>query len=367
MDSQATKRFVSVDVLRGFDMFWIVGGAEFAQALAVLLGQTVHHPVAVQMEHVPWDGFHFMDLIFPLFVFMAGMSTVFSLHRLLETKGKAAAWKRLLKRSILLYLCGLFYYNGMADGLESVRYVGVLQRIAISSLFAGIGYIYCGKRGLLMILGAILAGYYLLLALVPIPGETEIFFTVEKNWAVWIDRHFLFGHRWNGDWDPEGLLSGIPAIASCLLGVLAGMMMKDKTLTDIRRLKQFVIWGIGCLVVGYVWSFHFPIIKVLWTSTYVLWAAGWSFLLLALFYWLTDIKGWQKWATPFVWIGTNSITIYMTVSIVDFYGLANRLIGKDITDLIGVTGAAFASNTIRMLMVLLFVRFLYNKKIFLRL
>jgi predicted acyltransferase len=348
-------------------MFWIVGGAEFAQALAALLGQVVHHPVAVQMEHVPWEGFHFMDLIFPLFVFMAGMSTVFSLDRLLETKGKAAAWKRLLKRSILLYLCGLFYYNGMADGVDSIRYVGVLQRIGISSLFAGIGYIYCGKRALLMILGAILAGYYLLLAFVPIPGETEIFFTVEKNWAVWIDKHFLLGHRWNGDWDPEGLLSSIPAIASCLLGVLAGMMMKDKTLTEAGRLKQFTAWGIGCLVVGYVWSVHFPIIKMLWTSTYVLWAAGWSFLLLALFYWLTDIKGWQKWAQPFVWIGTNSITIYMTVSIVDFYGLANRLVGRDIAALIGETGADFISNTIRILMVLLFVRFLYNKKIFLRL
>jgi predicted acyltransferase len=106
---------------------------------------------------------------------------------------------------------------------------------------------------------------------------------------------------------------------------------------------------------------------MLWTSTYVLWAAGWSFLLLALFYWLTDIKGWQKWAIPFVWIGTNSITIYMTVSIVDFYGLANRLVGRDIAALIGETGADFISNTIRILMVLLFVRFLYNKKIFLRL
>jgi predicted acyltransferase len=177
----------------------------------------------------------------------------------------------------------------------------------------------------------------------------------------------LFGHRWNGDWDPEGLLSSIPAIASCLLGVLAGMMMKDKTLADIRRLKHFVVWGIGCLVVGYVWSFHFPIIKVLWTSSFVLWAAGWSFLLLALFYWLTDIKGWQKWASPFVWIGTNSITIYMVVSIVDFYGLANRLVGEDIATLIGETGTVFVSNTIQMLMVLLFVRFLYKKKIFLRL
>lgn len=367
MDSQATKRFVSVDVLRGFDMFWIVGGAEFIQALAGLFGQAVHHPVAVQMEHVPWDGFHFMDLIFPLFVFMAGMSNVFSLGKLLETQGKAAAWKRLLKRSILLYLCGLFYYNGMVDGLDSVRYVGVLQRIAISSLFAGICYIYCSKKGLLTILAAILAGYYILLAFVPIPGESEIFFTVEKNWAVWIDRHFLFGHRWNGDWDPEGLLSGIPAVASCLFGVLAGMMIKDKSLTDSGRLKQFGIWGIGCLAVGYVWSLHFPIIKVLWTSTYVLWAAGWSFLLLAFFYWLTDIKGWQKWAKPFVWIGTNSITIYMTVSFVNFHGLANRLVGKDITSLIGEPNANFISHTIQMLLILLFVRFLYKRKIFLRL
>jgi len=116
--------------------------------------------------------------------------------------------------------------------------------------------------------------------------------SIEETWAFWVDKNFLIGR--SGDWDPEGLLSGIPAIASCLLGVLAGMMMKDKSLADGKRL--FLVWGVGCLVLGYVWSFHFPIIKVLWTSTFVLWAAGWSFLLLALFYWITDMIGWQKWA-----------------------------------------------------------------------
>ena len=367
MDSQVTKRFVSVDVLRGFDMFWIVGGSGFIVALTGLFGETIQHPFAVQMEHVPWDGFHFFDLVFPLFVFMAGMSNVFSLSKTLETQSRSAAWKRLLRRTILLYLCGLFYYGGMADGFDSIRYVGVLQRIAISSLFAGICYIYCGKKGLLTVLGIILAAYYILLAFVPIPGETEVFFTVEKNWPVWIDEHFLFGRKWNDHWDPEGLLSSIPAIGTCLLGVIAGIIIKDRSLTDIGRLKRFGLWGIGCLLAGFIWSLHFPIIKVLWTSTYVLWAAGWSFLLLALFYWLTDIKGWQKWALPFVWIGTNSITIYMTANFVNFYGLANRLIGKDLTDIIGQTTADFAIHAIQILMILVFVRFLHKKNIFLRL
>jgi len=367
MDSQTSKRFVSVDVLRGFDMFWIVGGAGFVTSISGLLGETIHTSVAEQMEHVGWAGFHLMDLVFPMFVFLAGMSNVFSLGKLLETQGKWPAWKRLLKRSVLLYLLGLFYYNGMAEGLEQVRFVGVLQRIAISSLFAGICYIHFNRKGLMAIMGGILLGYYLFMAFVPIPGLGEVSLGEDMNWGRWIDQRYLFGRRWNGDWDPEGLISGFPAVASCLLGVLAGIMIKDKSLTDMGRLKRFLTWGLGCLVVGYVWSYHFPIIKVLWTSSFVLWAAGWSFLLLAFFYWLTDIKGWQKWAQPFIWIGMNSITIYMTVSLVSFYDLADRLIGKDVTNLIGESYASCAQHTIEMLFVLLFVRFLHKKKIFLRL
>jgi predicted acyltransferase len=241
----------------------------------------------------------------------------------------------------------------------------VLQRIAISSFFAGICFMYLGKRGLLITLAAILVGYYILSTFIPAPGQTQVGWSIEETWAFWVDKNFLIGR--SGDWDPEGLLSGIPAIASCLLGVLAGMMMKDKSLADGKRLKHFLVWGVGCLVLGYVWSFHFPIIKVLWTSTFVLWAAGWSFLLLALFYTLIDIMRWQKWAQPFIWIGMNSITIYMVTSIIDFHGLANRLVGKDATSLLGEPYANAARHIVQMLLVLLFLRTLYKKKIFLRL
>ena len=365
MDVQPNKRIVSVDVLRGFDMFWIIGGAGLVTSLTELFGGPAHEVISLHMDHVGWDGFHFMDLIFPLFVFLAGMSTVFSLGKLLETDSKWAAWKRLIKRCLLIYLMGLFYYGGLADGWEQIRFVGVLQRIAISSFFAGICFMYLGKRGLLITLAAILVGYYILSAFIPAPGQTQVGWSIEETWAFWVDKNFLIGR--SGDWDPEGLLSGIPAIASCLLGVLAGMMMKDKSLADGKRLKHFLVWGVGCLVLGYVWSFHFPIIKVLWTSTFVLWAAGWSFLLLALFYTLIDIMRWQKWAQPFIWIGMNSITIYMVTSIIDFHSLANRLVGKDATSLLGEPYANAARHIVQMLLVLLFLRTLYKKKIFLRL
>lgn len=364
MDAQPAKRFVSVDVLRGFDMFWIIGGASLVTSLTKLFGGPAHEVISLHMDHVDWDGFHFMDLIFPLFVFLAGMSTVFSLGKILDVQGKWAAWKRLIKRCLLIYLMGLFYYGGLADGWEQMRFVGVLQRIAISSFFAGICFMYLGKRGLLITLAAILVGYYILSVFIPAPGQTQVGCSLEETWAFWVDKNFLIGR--SGDWDPEGLLSGIPAIASGLLGVLAGMMMKDESLAHGKRLKHLLVWGVGCLVLGYVWSFHFPIIKVLWTSTFVLWAAGWSFLLLALFYWITDMIGWQKWAQPFIWIGMNSLTIYMTVAFVNFHGLANRLIGKDITGLIGDPWADFVRRAVQMALIFLFLRYLYKKKIFLR-
>jgi len=366
MDAQPSQRFVSVDALRGFDMFWITGGSALITALAAVFGERVREPVARQLEHVSWEGFHFLDLVFPLFVFLAGMGTVFSLGRILEQEGRWAAWRRLLRRCIFIYLLGLFYYNGVAGGFDQVRLVGVLQRIAMSSFCAGICFMYLGKRGLGIVLAIILVGYYILLAFVPIPGETEVRFTVEQNWAVWIDQHYLVGRRWNGHWDPEGLLSGIPAVASCLLGVFAGLAMKDRELSHTTRLRNFLLWGAICLGVGYLWSLHFPIIKVLWTSSYVLWAGGWSFLLLALFYAVVDVLGFQIWARPLVWIGMNAITIYMATSIIDFHDLANRLVGGDIATWIGEPTNALVLHAVQMVLVLALARFLYKHKLFLR-
>lgn len=366
MDSQPSQRFVSVDALRGFDMFWITGGSALVVALAAVFGESVSEPVARQLEHVAWEGFQFLDLIFPLFVFLAGMSIVFSLGKIVEQQGRWAAWRRLLRRCILIYLLGLFYYDGMAQGFDQIRYVGVLQRIAISSFFAGICFIHLGKRGLCVVLATILVGYYILLAFIPIPGETEVSFGIDKNWAVWIDQHYLAGRRWFGHWDPEGLLSGIPAVASCLLGVFAGLAMKDTGLSNKARLSRFLLWGGLCLGIGALWSLHLPIIKVVWTSSYVLWAGGWSFLLLALFYAVVDLLGFQIWARPFVWIGTNAITIYMADCLIDFHDLAERLVGGDVAAWIGVPYNDLLLHAVQMTLVLALARFLYKHKLFLR-
>jgi predicted acyltransferase len=366
MDAQPSQRYVSVDALRGFDMFWITGGSALVTAAAGVFGEQVREPVARQMEHVVWEGFQFLDLIFPLFVFLAGMSTVFSLGKIVEQRGPWAAWRRLLRRCILIYLLGLFYYDGLAGGFDQIRYVGVLQRIAISSLFAGACFIHLGKRGLLTVLVSILVGYYILLAFIPIPGESEVAFTVDKNWAVWIDQHYLPGRRWNGHWDPEGLLSGIPAVASCLLGVFAGLAMKDANLSPRSRLNRFLLWGGLCLGLGALWSLHLPIIKVVWTSSYVLWAGGLSFLLLALFYAIVDMLHFQFWARPFIWIGMNAITIYMADCIIDFNELAQRLVGGDVAARLGEPYNALLLHAVQMALVLALARFLYRRKLFLR-
>jgi predicted acyltransferase len=337
-EATPTARLESLDALRGFDMFWIMGADAFGGALAkaaglgsehapASLGGKLFHWFAEQMEHVPWEGFHFYDLIFPLFVFIAGVSGVFSLGKTVEAKGKDAAFVRLFQRSFLLYLLGIFYYGGVGGGWEMVRYVGVLQRIALCYFFAGFLFIYFRPRTLLIVLGALLLGYWALLALVPVPGVGAGNFEEGKNLTNWLDKVLLPGRRWDGDHDPEGLLSTLPAIGSCLLGIFAGLLLQDETKTPPRKAALLAGAGLALLAAGHLWGLGFPIIKKLWTSSYVLVAGGWSALLLAAFYYVIDIRGWRRWCRPFVWIGLNAITVYLASNLISFSALTQRFTG----------------------------------------
>lgn len=364
-------RLLSLDALRGFDMFWIMGADSLGGALATMASGPVTHAVAEQLEHVPWEGFHFEDLIFPLFVFMAGVSLVFSLGKIIPRYGKDAAFARLLKRTLLLYLVGIFYYGGFATDFHKIRLLGVLQRIALCYGATGFLFIFFRTRTLVAVAATILLGYWALLTLVPVPGHGAPSFAEGKNLVNWFDSLFLPLRKWDGDHDPEGILSTFPAIVSCLLGMFAGKFLADPKRTPESKAAGLAIAGLTLVLTGLGWGHFFPIIKKLWTSSFVLLAGGYSALLLAAFYWVIDIKGWQRWCGPFVWVGLNPITIYLAGELIDFGQLASRLAGGNVQALLdqAVTKGfgALVQSLIALLFAFALARFLHRRKIYVRL
>jgi predicted acyltransferase len=360
------SRLMSLDALRGFDMFWIIGADELIHGLRKVSDNRVLQELTHQLEHVGWAGFHFEDLIFPMFVFIVGVSLVFSLDRTIEQEGRARALARVLRRGLLLYLLGVFYYGGFSTPFQGIRLLGVLQRIALAYLFTGLIYCSLGLRGRLAACVALLLGYWALMTFVPVPGLGAGHFEPTANLAYWVDKHFLPLRRWNGDWDPEGLLSTLPAIANCLLGVFAGNVLKSQR-NSYLKVVYLVVGGAACAALGWLWDTQFPVIKNIWTSSFVLVAVGYSAVLLGLFYLVIDVWRLRLWAQPFVWIGMNPITIYMIHNLVDIGAIANRFVGGDLKKYYLGQYGDLAVALVGMAITLGICRFLYKRKIFIRL
>jgi predicted acyltransferase len=359
-------RLMSLDALRGFDMFWIVGADELVHGLRQVSDNSVVQGLAHQLEHVAWAGFHFEDLIFPMFVFIVGVSLVFSLDRTLEREGRAPAVARIIRRSVLMYLLGILYYGGLSTPFLSIRLLGVLQRIAIAYLFSGLTYCYVGRRGQVAACFGLLVGYWALMNFVPVPGVGAGHFEPGQNLANWLDKNYLPLRRWSGDYDPEGLLSTLPAIANCLMGVFAGQLLKGR-FTDLSKVLCLVAAGAGSAMLGWLWDAQFPVIKNLWTSSFVLVAVGYSSILLGLFYLVIDVWKLRRWAQPFVWIGMNPITIYMIDNLVDIGAIARRFVGGDLKKFYLGEYGDLTVALIGIAIIFAIARFLYERRIFLRL
>jgi predicted acyltransferase len=362
-----SERLMSVDALRGFDMFWIIGADWIVSGLEKISKTGPIEVVSTQLKHKQWEGFAFEDLIFPLFVFIAGVSTVFSLGKSVEQGGEKAAMWRLFKRAVLLFIVGIFYYGGFSKEFKDIRILGVLQRIALCYLFAGLTFCCFRLRGMIAVCVALLVGYWALMSFVPVPGVEGHSFDEGKNLANYIDREYLPLRKHDKTHDPEGLLSTLPAIATCLLGCFAGMLLKNSNVDSRKKVLWLFAAGVAGVALGYAWSVQFPIIKKIWTSSYVLVAGGYSSMLLATFYLIVDVWKKQTWAMPFVWIGTNSITIYLAEQFISFKNIANRFVGGELSrNWFGIYGELITALT-AIAITLVFLNFLYRKKIFLRL
>lgn len=358
-------RIVSIDALRGFDMFWIAGGEEIFHSLHRVVGSPLTNLLHTQLQHVAWEGFHFYDLIFPLFLFIVGMVLPFSLTRRLEQgQSRPALVKHLVTRLVLLFLLGLVH-NGLLDlNFHVLRVPGVLQRIAICYVVAGLIVMNTSWRGQAAAAAVILIAYWSIMALVPVPGFGAGEFTPQGNLSGLIDRTLLpqpfccykFG-------DNEGILSTLPAVATTLLGALAGCWLRSFR-SPQRKAGGLALAGVASLALGNLWGLWFPIIKNIWTSSFVLVAAGWSLLLVALFYWIMDVRGWQRWASFFIVIGMNPILIYVVRSQFNFAHIT-RVFVHGFTPLFGAYFPV-VMDFCTMMTGWLFLYFLYRKKMFLK-
>lgn len=372
----AARRIASLDALRGFNIFWIIGGDGVLLALAAMTADK--GPVAsgiggffgTQMTHVAWEGFRFYDFIFPLFIFVTGVSIVFSLSRLVEREGMASAHLRVLRRALLLYGLGLIYYGGISQHWADIRYVGVLQRIGICYLFASLMFLHFNLRGMLAAFAALLIGYWALMTFVPVPGIGAGSFGPDANLANWIDAHYLPGRLWDRTRDPEGLLSTLPAIGTSLLGVFAGLLLRREGPTPQAKSLGLIGIGVALVAAGYLWGLQFPVIKAIWTSSFVLVAGGYSFILLGLWHQVIDVWGFKRWSTIFVWTGANAITLYFLNSIFGFEPFARRFVGGDFglwLDRLTTPGTGhLITHLLGLAIAVALARFFYRRKIFLR-
>jgi predicted acyltransferase len=394
-----SSRLRSLDALRGFDMFWIVSGEGIFHGIAAAIKQkyslqqnTIDWQIQVtaqlstaekllagisnQLHHSPWNGFSFYDLIFPLFIFIAGVSMPFSFGRQLENAGvdkrtcKQKIYISLLKRTLILILLGMIV-NGVLQwqGYEQTRFASVLGRIALSCFFAALIYLNASFRAQMTVFILILLSYWCALILIPVPGYGAGVLTPEGNLAAYVDRVLLPGKLHRKVYDPEGLLSTIPAIASAMSGIFAGRFLRSSSVlwSPFRKAIALIIAGCFFIGIGELWHLSFPINKNMWTSSFVLYASGWSAILLGIFYLVIDVMGYKKWSMPFVWMGVNSILIYMAAhGVVDFESTAGFLFGG----LINKTPVAWHSAWTWVCIAFIQfagLYFLYRKKWFLKL
>lgn len=358
------SRMLSIDALRGFDMFWIVGGRELFLALPAVLccGRELPEWLKYQMGHVEWVGFSAWDLIMPLFLFLSGASIPFALAKKdEEPRHYKSIYRRLLRRVALLWLLGMIAQGHLLemDWTKLHFFSNTLQAIAVGYVIAVVAFLHLRIRTQVGLLAALLATYWALMMFVPVPGAGGWALEPHINLALWLDDAIL--GRFRDGTTYAWLLPGLGFGASVMLGSFAGQMLRASW-TPRQRFAALTAAGCACLMSGGLWGLHFPIIKHLWTSSMVLWAGGWSFLLLAFFYLVMDVWQWRRWAFPFIVIGANAILVYMGAHIVDLENVARKIPF--------LTGESLFIDLIAAFLAFLFVWLplwmLYRKKWFIR-
>ena len=365
--SFSSPRLYSLDALRGFDMFWIMGAEEIFHGMAKATGLPFWQALSTQFTHPAWNGFHVYDLIFPLFLFLAGVSTPYSVGRELE-KGKSRRqllW-RVIKRGMILVLLGIIYNNGLQlRPISDIRFMSVLGRIGIGYMFANIIYLYAKPWAQIAWFVGLLIGYWLILKLTAAPGFPPGDLTMEGNFASYVDRTILPGKLSLGIHDTVGLFNNIPAVSTALAGIIVGIFLKTDASSPVRKAGALAAAGVAFLLLAQLWNLDFPINKNMWSSSFVTHTTGLSLLLLSLFYYIIDVKGYKNWAFFFKVIGMNSILIYMSGKFIN-WNYTTVAFFKWVDQLVGNPFNVVVMAGCMIMIKWLFLYVLYKKKIFLR-
>lgn len=365
--AQSARRLASVDSLRGFDMLMISGGGSFFVLLGGKTGLPWVDALAAQFEHPDWNGFTFYDFIFPLFLFIAGVSLSFSLNSARNKNiSNSNLYKKAGKRLLLLVGLGLLYKNAPVPFFEpsQIRFVSVLARIGFAGFITTVLYLNFNPRGRMLWIAGILLAYYAALFLIPTPGYGAADLSFEGNLVGWFDRAFLPGRLLQKTFDELGLLTQFPALCLTMLGAFGGDILRSAD-RDWQKIQKLGYLGIGGIALGLLWGLHFPINKHLWTSSFILLTGGMAFLSLGLFYAIIDVWGYRKWAFFFQVIGLNSLTIYLAYRFIDFRNTSRLLFEgiyrhsaepwHEVWQTVGALG-----------LVWIFLYFLYRNRLFLK-
>lgn len=305
--TQLSGRLLSLDVFRGMTI-----------AGMVLVNNAGNwNAVYGPLEHAKWHGWTPTDLIFPFFVFIIGVAIPLAFERRKSAGGSQSdLYGKILRRSAIIFGLGLLLnaFPYTLDKLQHLRIPGVMQRLALCYLFASLIFLKTKVKTQIWIATALLIAYWMAMKLIAVPGFARGDLTMEGSLASWLDRALLPGHTYKPLYDPEGLFSTIPAIATALFGVLAGQWLMQKR-EATEKIAGLFAAGALCVIAGYIWDWTFPINKALWTSSYVMFTGGLALQLLALCYWAIDWKGYRRWAQPFVVFGVNALALYVLSSL----------------------------------------------------
>ena len=318
---------MSLDAVRGFDMFFIMGLPALVLAVSDLLGFGTSNWICLQMEHVDWEGFRLMDAVFPTFMFISGISFPFSYARQVEKgESRSRICRGIVKRAAVLFLLGLVCegITKVDQGWNCLRLGSVLGRIGIAWACAAFLYLFSGWKTRFFAAFGLVIGYWLLLRFVPAPDALTIAipagheycldrgpFSLVGNLSGWVDRNILPGRISRVVMDTQGTLSTLPSIALPIFGTLTGDFVRRMDVSGNRKTLLMLVAAAGLATVGWLISFSMPLNKPLWSSSYVLVAAGYALFLFAVFYWIVDVLKWVRWSFFFRVIGMNSILIWM--------------------------------------------------------
>lgn len=366
-ENKKSNRLQSIDALRGFDMLLISGGATFLVLMEGKTGMGWVDWIAHQLEHPAWHGFTFYDFIFPLFLFIAGVTLPFSLNKRLDQgMTKSDLYRKAFWRMVILIALGMLYKNAPIPFFEpsEIRVVSVLGRIGFAGFITTLLYLNFSHYARMGWVAGILVLYYAALFLIPVPGHGAGDLSVEGNLVGWIDRNILPGRLIDGNYDELGILTQFPALCLTVFGAFGGEILRSAR-DENQKLKLLAIAGIGGIVLGLIWGLHFPINKHLWSSSFILLTGGMSFLFLALFYWSIDVMEYRKWAFFFQVIGLNSLTIYLSYRFIDFGHTSNLLFSGIYAPVAEPWHEVFQAIG-ALALVWLFLYFLYRVKIFVK-